>query len=562
MGISRARPRNISALLGGALLATVPATAATAATAPAPTVAISSVSNGQTLSGQVTISVTIQVPAGVTISSAVLAIRDGSNEEYGTVAPQPGQCDSSCTLAWTADTAALRPYGATSTSYPVLPDAGGSILATVNSTAGPTYATPVSVTIDNHRPTLAPAPGSRSYLRETEALGDQSATFTVNAAASPTAAAGTTVSSVEFELPGAKPAFPAIQFTQDGSSSTWTATGDTSALTPGIYTGTIVATDSNGTVSSLLPAVIVVDHGFTLTAPTVGVVGPDWTSGQFDYAYPEPFTCGNAYTGAHLANVDVLADGKQWGSGNLTYTDPQSTPNGCAVPLNLVPLPFGHHVLTYVVTDEAGVQEQVSQDVTVALPLATSWPTAPITVTEGSTLHLAPTVTAPDRFSNLQSWQIAYNGTTLASGSYPNQPSLTWTTPAKQLVNGKLTLTTVSDSGLTSTDTVTVTGAWPTATFLNASATSVARGAWVKLTATPWQRVAGTWSNAAKVTAKTTIQWQRGSDWYNGTSLSTSPAGVWVHAATSECYRAVWAPAAGGTDLGSTSAPICITVKP
>ncbi len=105
--------------------------------------------------------------------------------------------------------------------------------------------------------------------------------------------------------------------------------------------------------------------------------------------------------------------------------------------------------------------------------------------TEGSTLRLAPTVTAPDRFSKLQSWKIAYNGTTLASGSYPTQPSLTWATPAKQLVNGKLTLTTVSDAGLASTDSVTVTGKWPTATFLNASATHVTRGAWVKLTATP-----------------------------------------------------------------------------
>ena len=182
--------------------------------------------------------------------------------------------------------------------------------------------------------------------------------------------------------------------------------------------------------------------------------------------------------------------------------------------------------------------------------------------TEGSTLRLAPTVTAPDRFSKLQSWKIAYNGTTLASGSYPTQPSLTWATPAKQLVNGKLTLTTVSDAGLASTDSVTVTGKWPTATFLNASATHVTRGAWVKLTATPWQRIAGAWSNADKVAGRTTIQWQHDSTWYNGSSVSTSPAGVWVHDESNECYRVVWAPTTGGTDLGSTSAPVCIIVKP
>ncbi|MBC3843444.1 hypothetical protein GXW82_34200 [Streptacidiphilus sp. 4-A2] len=394
MGTSRTRLRDLSALLAGTLLATVPVTAATAATTPGPTVAISGVSDGQTLSGQATISATIQVPAGVTISSAVLAIHAGGSEELGTVGPQPGQCDSSCTLSWNANTAALRTYGSTSTSYPLLPDGSGYITATVDSTAGQSYATDVPVTIDNHRPTLAAASGSRRDGREAEALGDQSATFTVNAAASPTAAAGTTVSDVEFELPGAAPAFPAIQFTQEGSSSTWTATEDTSALAPGLYTGAIVATDSNGTVSTLLPAVVAVEHGFDLTAPTVGVVGPDWTSGQFDYSYSAPFFCGNnalaVDAGVHLANVDVLADGKQWGSGNLTYDNPQPAPNGCAVPLNLVPLPFGHHVLTYVVTDEAGAQETAIQDVTVALPLATTWPTAPITLTEGSTLHLAP----------------------------------------------------------------------------------------------------------------------------------------------------------------------------
>ena len=118
------------------------------------------------------------------------------------------------------------------------------------------------------------------------------------------------------------------------------------------------------------------------------------------------------------------------------------------------------------------------------------------------------------------------------------------------------------DPALT-TDTVTVTGAWPTATFLNASATSVARGAWVKLTATPWQRVAGTWSNAAKVTAKTTIQWQRGSDWYNGTSLSTSPAVA--KASTVACRRLKRLVSIGGTlyinEAYSTSAAMCAKTR-
>lgn len=567
MGTSRARLRNLSTLLGGALLVSVPATAASAA-ATGPTIVISNLTSGQTVSGQVTVDATVQSTPGAPVTAVTFAISNGSYVEQQTVTAQPGQCDTSCTLSWTADTTAVRTYGSIAMPIPVLPDGKGYDVSAQTSTSAGSALTDVPVVLDNHRPTVSPAPGSDMQGSRIVALGNQSASMGVTATVSPTAAAGTSVSTVEFELPGI-PQIAPIRFSQAaGGGSAWTMTEDTSALPAGLYEGAIVATDSNGMVNPLLPAVMVVDHGFKLTAPAGNVISPAWGASDFGYAYPSNPVCGNIQPWAGLAQSQLYVDGTLWSTADLTQVSAvQLSASSCEMPVagslqKVTPLPFGHHTLTYVVTDEAGVQEKATQDVTVALPLAASWPTAPITLTEGSTLHLAPAVTAPDGFSKLQAWTIAYNGTTLASGSYPTRPSLTWATPAKQLVNGKLTLTSVSDSGLTSTDSVTVSGAWPSATFLNASATSVARGAWVKLTATPWQKVADAWSNADKVAGKTTIQWQGGANWYNGPSVSTSPAGVWVHAESSECYRAVWSPATGTTDLGSTSAPVCITVKP
>ncbi|MBC3843442.1 hypothetical protein GXW82_34190 [Streptacidiphilus sp. 4-A2] len=95
----------------------------------------------------------------------------------------------------------------------------------------------------------------------------------------------------------------------------------------------------------------------------------------------------------------------------------------------------------------------------------------------------------------------------------------------------------------------------------------MARNAWVKLTATPWQRVAGVWSTANKLAGQVTFQWEGGATWHNGSTVSVNPAapgpaGLWIHAGSSTCYRAVWTPAVAGTFLSSTSSPVCITVKP
>jgi hypothetical protein len=571
LGTARTRLRNLSALLGGALLVSMPATAASAAT-PGPTVAISNLSSGQTVSGQVTVDATVQAPAGATVGSVTFLLDGPGVEESQTVTPQAGQCDSTCTLSWTANTAAVRTYGAIAMPVPVFQDGSTyDITATVSSTAGTASSHYVPVVVDNHRPTLAAAPSSRTNGRWLIGLGDQSASFGATASVSPTAAPGTTVSDVEFEVPG-DPGMPALQFTRTGDGSAWTATEDTSALAVGNYEGAIVATDSNGAVSAPLDAELVVDHGFTITPPAGGVIGPNWASSDFSFAYPGEWPCGNPYMDLGPQQVQLLVDGTLWGSSDLTGISPSA---GCTMPLDgdrpngRTPLPFGHHVLTYVVTDQAGLQQTASQDVTVALPLATTWPTAPMAVAEGSTLHLTPAVSAPDGFSKLQSWTIAYNGTTLASGSYPTQPSLTWATPTKNLFSGVLTLTTVSDSGLSTSTPFTITGEWATGTFLAPSASAVARGAWVKLTASTWQHTDGVWSNANRIAARVGLQWYvaNSSGWSNGSSVAISPtapgpAGVWVRVEQSECFQAVWTPTTPDTFLPSTSATHCVTVEP
>ena len=574
MGITTTRSRSAAAILGGALLISLMAIPAASASTAAPSVTISNLTSGQTISGSVEIDATITPLPDAPAQTVDFTLWNGVAQSYQRITLQPGQCDTTCTVSWTADTAQLLPYRPGGPSVPQLADGPASIRVYVETADGGDPETTIPVTIDNHRPTVAASAGSPTAQGYLEATGDQTADLAVNPKLSPTAPSGSTITSVELEIPGL-PSLPVTDFTPSADGSTWTAGANTSAVPEGTYMGAIVATDSNGTVSSPLSVDLTVDHGFTLTlAPdTAAVTGQRLTPPTLAYTY-SGFTCSLTY-GATPAQVDIQLDGKPWYSAPVTSRSQYLASGACGIPAasGTTPLlPLGHHTLTYVVTDTTGVQESVIQNVTVALPLADTWPTAPMAVAPGQTVTLASKVTSPDGFSQLKSWVIALNGTTLASGNYPTQPTLHWTTPAKQLESGRLTLTLRSDSGLTSTSGFSFDTAWETATFVHASATTVKPGTWVKLTASTWIYYLGAWrpNNTPETTAQAAAQdqWRSpgATTWNNGAKVENTlanpdPINIWVKPTANTCYRIVWNAYYTVELLPSTSAQLCVTVK-
>ena len=578
MGTATIHSRSAAVMLGGALLISLTAVPAASASTTIPTVTITSLTSGQTVAGSVEIDATITPVPDAPAQSVEFAVQ---NLALGTaisqnITLQPGQCDTTCTVSWTADTAQLLPYRTGGAGVPRIEDGPASVSVYVNSAYGDPGAT-VPVTIDNHRPTLTAAADSVVSGTYVVGTGDQTVDLAVAPRISPTAPGSSTLTSVQLEVPGL-PSLPITDFTPSADGSTWTVGADTSAVPEGAYTGAIVATDSNGTVSSPLRVNLLVDHGFTLTLPvgTPDVTGPQLNAPLLAYTYPGISYCAAQPYGATPVRTDILLDGHAWYSAPVASDRVENLGSGtCGIPAATTTtplLPLGHHTLTYVVTDTTGVQESVSQNVTVALPLASTWPTAPMYVAVGQTVSLAPKVTAPDGFSQLKSWAITLNGTTLASGTYPTQPTLHWTTPAKQTEYGRLTLTTTSDSGLTTTSGFTFTSTWETATFLHASATTVKPNTWVKLTASTWIYYLGTWRQLTTGDATARDQWHYtgSSTWTNGAAVYTSPAtpgpaNIWVKATRSTCYRVVWTPVIepnSSTDyLPSTTAPVCVTVK-
>ena len=562
-------------ILGGTLLVSLATVPAASASTSVPSVIISNLTNGQTVSGAVEVDATITPTPDAPAQKVTFSIGLGVNTIEQAITLAPGQCDTTCTVSWTGNTAQVLPYRTGGSPIPETPDGSAQVNVMVQSEIGDFGAT-TPVTIDNHRPTLVPAAGSLTSEGTLVGKGDQTVELAVNPAVSATAPNGSTLTSVEFESP-VNPELPVIDFTPSADRTTWTATVDTSSLPAALYGGAIVATDSNGVASAPLQAVLLVDHGFKLTLPggSSVVTGPEMTIPTLNYLYPGLTSCYSGPLEAWPTRVDILLDGKSWYSTPAPGISGDLGANGCDFPASIgqpPALPFGHHTLTYVVTDSVGVQESVTQNVTVALPLNSTWPTTPMSVAVGRAVTLTPKVTAPDGFSQLKSWVIALNGTTLASGSYPTQPTLHWTTPANRTEYGQLTLTTTSDSGLTRTSGFTFSSSWETATFLSASATTVKPGTWVKLTASTWDYYLGAWRQLTTADATARDQWQYpgSSTWTNGAAVYTNPAApgpakIWVEVSKSTCYRVMWAtntPANSDSPyLPSTSSSICVTAK-
>ncbi|MEY9870792.1 hypothetical protein ABH931_000246 [Streptacidiphilus sp. MAP12-33] len=574
MRISRRRLRSAAVLAAATLCASVSFTEAAHAAA-APTVSISI--DGTTPGTTPTVSGVIGVTATVTSSPGAPATqieyyvaRSGLVQ---TIAIQPGQCDASCTLHWTIDTAAVRPGQTGGAALPVIPDGSRFVGAFAASAGATSSVASTPVDIDNHRPNLL---SSNLPSIAGVATADQ-LTFNVTPAVSPTAPAGTTIADVQLEAagPGAQ-AWPVSHFTDNGDG-TWTVHFAKGSLPGGFYSVYAVATDSNGIVSAPRTGEVIVDSGFTVT-PQATATRPDGQALYADVTHPGWTGCGQSFSYPGVTHLQLDVDGQLWqdsavDAGLLVWDG-----HGCRLPAAgtsgtpLKRLPLGRHTLTWVVTDNAGVQQSVDQQVTVALPLTSNWPVLDQTVVAGSPLQVKAKVSAPDGFSKLRSWSVVLNGIkVVASGTGATPVSLSLPTPLTRETGGTVTLHLVSDSGLMSAQTFSYQTGWATAAYAHVSATSVKRGSYVSLYASDWERINGTWHFEPPFWATVQYQWSvAGSGvWHNdplsGTSPShPAPGAVRMRVGSNVCFRAVYGQNPHLTQFGydnipATSAPVCVT---
>jgi len=315
LGIAATRPRSAVVMLGSALLIsllTVPA--ASASTVP-PSITVN-LTSGQTVSGSVEVDATITPspddPAQSVTFTANGSLSPAASWNGQTVNLKPGQCDTTCTVSWTLDTTQLYPYRTGGSPIPLLPDGTADVSVNVTSAYNSTTVN-TQVTVDNDRPTLAVAPDSDTFWNILQGVGDQSIDLSVVPKVSPTAPTGSTISSVELEIPGL-PSLPVTDFTPSADGTSWTDSADTSGVSAGEYDGAVVATDSNGVVSAPLPVQLTVDHGFVLSAgPSAIALTPTGLSTQvLSMTFSNGQLC-NGYP-AHVvpAQVDILLDGQPW----------------------------------------------------------------------------------------------------------------------------------------------------------------------------------------------------------------------------------------------------------
>lgn len=571
MHISRRRIRSMAVLSATAMCATLPAiSAAHAAPTTGPT--LSATVNGvpmnsraiMSASGVMDVTATITAVPGQPVTQ--IGYYFAASLLGGTTTLAPGSCTSTCTVHLSVDTSALTPYNAAGVEIPAVNDGLHTFGLYVN-TPPMSASQTMWVNVDNQRPTVTAPSGQSFVVRAAKQF-----TWTVKPSAA--TAPGTTITGVEFGLDA--PGLPAIPFTENPDGS-WTVTADTSSLAPGAYDIVAVATDSKGTLSRPLDVRLLVDTGFALTTnPAIGIT-PDLHGLKLGYSYPGNWVACGPVNGYYLAPTDIQlrVDGQNWQDfpvGQAWWNTPGSSQ--CAVPVignsavSVKPLPLGTHTLTYVVTDSNGVQESTSQTVTVGDALTSTWPSGQVTLGAGSTLNLKPTITSPDGSSTLKSWTITdQNLDVLASGTGATPPSLTFPTSAKQETNGLLDLNLVSNLGIASGQSFTYQTGWPTAAFAHLSATSIAKGSWVDLSADIWQRTAGAWVHDPRQTG--TVQWQwstPGSNvWHTGTTVLTSinaprPAAIWTRPGGSACYRVVYSEPSDV--IPGISAPVCVMVKP
>ncbi|MBF9067098.1 hypothetical protein [Streptacidiphilus fuscans] len=562
-----------------------PAATAASATTATPTVSIAGVTEGETLSGAV------QVTATVTASSTTDPVTELEFDISGhggitQDVPVPASgCASGCVVQWNLDTNAAGPGTAGAPGLPELQD-GQQDLSVVALDAQNRALSwqDVSVQVDNHRPAVATDPARTSGW--TIVSGNDQVLVHAKASTAADAPAGTSIAQVMLEIPSLGNG-TVLQLTQSATDPTsWVGELDAGQIPAGYYPAMLVAVDSNGTVSGWAfdaEEHVEVEHGFTLTPDGTMALSTDPRQLRVDYTYPQWANaratvdypqCDLADGYANAQQVQVQVDGTPWYAGAVTAGQLGQNTNGACV-LQVVPagaaapqpLPVGRHVLTFHVTDSDGVAESLTEPVSVgARPLAVTWPHGAVTAVVGSTVHVSPTITSPDGFSRVQSWTYTYAGKTIASGSYPQAPNLTWTTPKNTAIAQALHLTVVTDSGQTTVSTVPLSTDYASGTTISASARQVSRGAWLTVDARVWWNYEGRWLALGPDLYAVRLEWAppgssawRSVAYQNVNLVEKQPIAFHTRVWSPGCYRAVTTfTGTGEPFLPSTSSTVCV----
>ncbi|MHB9860184.1 RHS repeat domain-containing protein [Streptomyces sp. YIM S03343] len=521
------------------------------------------VSTGQTITGTTDVTFTVHADPDDEPTSAVVSITgSGVYQGTGTLKQtfdlHPGDCLPSCTLHATLDTAATQQFGGTNgVAAPLVNDGANTIHIDVNSPRPRTVTADADVTVDNGRPvvTLPDLPGEDAWTGHKPVGLSADGELSLRA----TATGDNGVSRVRYF--SSSSAWPApADLAAPESGATWTTTLDTSAVPAGLYAGGVyvVAYDKDGRAGSPVRADTLVDHGFSITPKLDAVIHPGETPVNVTYAYPSALTktFPSNLNYAYPVSTTVSLDGKAQATTPVgAYTYEGNTGGFVA---DLGQLPYGAHTLTFDTVDNRGAHGRVDLPVRVVSTVEPTWTDGfqdfPVA---GSNWKIAATTSADDGVSRAEHWTLDVDGTTVATGSYPAQPSGTWkaTTTGVHYV----TLTVVSQYGDTTVRSQPLRVVAATTTQLTGPATST-YGSKATFTAT----VAQTGAKAA-AGAKVSFQYKRAgtSTWKTQATVTADSTGKASYTTTAK-YNGAWRAVTAAKSLtwaSSTSKTLTSQVK-
>ena len=334
---------------------------------------IISPTGGSTLGGAVSVTYVVTAPADAPLGRAWA---DFGNADAVEVDLTGRDCSAGCEQTATFDTS-TAPLPISSDAARYRNDGASFFGATVN-LGDVSISDSVNVVLDNQRPTVTVVGQGDGYLTARDSVTIQ---------VQPQARPGGTITGVFWvggttQTPMTAPATP---------GGPWTTVIDTSGARNGPVYGYVRATDDRGIQSIGDQARYVVDHGVTLTAPTLAdpVVDDDLNGVDLGYTWGRFITMPQTT----LRKVVTLLDGVQTYDDTDAYTLNQHPDTFRA--LSNTRVPAGSRVLTYVVTDSRGVTSRIDVPVHVQASLSATWTMgADTTVLPGAPVDLQAHLTS------------------------------------------------------------------------------------------------------------------------------------------------------------------------
>lgn len=397
--------KRLTAVVTGAVLTAAGAGVAGpvhAAAAPV-SVAVDSPAAGASVAGstvQVTYTVT-SAPGEVVGYVGAKLVNDYQQRYLGTT------CESGCTVTATFDTTAAPPPPGSPFNADYA-DGTQTLSVTASTTDGQSANLDVGVVLDNHRPTEqlgAPQPDPRT------SSDPYTATSHFHLEVYPTANDGGSIVAVTFHyLTGGAQQTAALS-PPASPGQAWTLDLDSSAWPSGPENGWVTSTDERGVSSLGTMVYLVVDHGFTLTGPSLSSPVDDFTVDEVQLNYSHMPT-----SDTFPVHVATYLDGNIAEQHSLLDTD-TGDPPGVITATTGSRTPGGSHALRYVVTDNRGVSEEVDYQLNVTSTLTTAW-----TGGVGQSFlpgALALAGTADSTGPPITGWTFSIDGQPLASWNCP-----------------------------------------------------------------------------------------------------------------------------------------------